>query len=90
MQKYAARSDLKGVYLIGNFPNFTELEVTVITGHKKMAGTDARVYLTLYGKSGMSPKLHLPDDKNKKRFERNSEDKFKFKVKDIGEIKRIR
>ncbi|XP_071080056.1 lipoxygenase homology domain-containing protein 1-like isoform X1 [Haliotis cracherodii] len=67
-----------------------ELEVTVITGHKKMAGTDARVYLTLYGKSGMSPKLHLPDDKNKKRFERNSEDKFKFMVKDIGEIKRIR
>ncbi len=62
----------------------------MITGHKKMAGTDAKVYLTLYGKSGMSPKLHLPDDKNKKRFERNSEDHFKFRIKDIGEIKRIR
>ncbi|XP_067681544.1 lipoxygenase homology domain-containing protein 1-like [Haliotis asinina] len=67
-----------------------ELEITVITGHKKMAGTDAKVYLTLYGKSGSSPKLHLPDDKNKKRFERNSEDHFKFRIKDIGEIKRIR
>ncbi|KAJ8309048.1 hypothetical protein KUTeg_013922 [Tegillarca granosa] len=45
-----------------------EYLITVETGKKRLAGTDAHIYLTLYGKYGASKKIHLVD-KNKKIIE---------------------
>jgi len=34
-------------------------EVVAITGDVKGAGTDANVFITLFGEFGVSPKVHL-------------------------------
>ena len=56
-----------------------EYEVVVVTGGMKGAGTDANIHMTLFGKSGQTPKMHLKTNK-KSAFERNSTDVFKLKV----------
>lgn len=60
------------------------------TGSKKLAGTDANVYVTFYGTQGSSPKIKLVADASKKAFQKNSVDKFHVKFPDIGEIKSMR
>ncbi|CAF2728225.1 unnamed protein product [Rotaria sp. Silwood2] len=46
--------------------------ITVYTGDKKNAGTDARVYIVMHGKNSSSSQIFLCDGK----FEKNSVDKF--------------
>ncbi|XP_041351730.1 lipoxygenase homology domain-containing protein 1-like [Gigantopelta aegis] len=66
-----------------------EYDVTVVTGKKRFAGTDAKVYLTIYGTEGSTNKIRL-DATNEDPFERGKTDKFNIKVRDVGEIKKIK
>ncbi|CAF4587849.1 unnamed protein product [Rotaria sp. Silwood1] len=63
-------------------------EVTVFTGDKSGAGTDAQVFIQIYGLNGKTEEIIL---KNKSdTFERNTADKFKIEAPDIGQIQKIR
>lgn len=42
-----------------NFPLFSVYEVVAVTGDVKGAGTDANVFVTLFGDFGLTPKVHL-------------------------------
>lgn len=55
------------------------------------AGTDANVFVQLFGDRGDSGPLALENSKlNMNKFERNQKDEFEFQVGDIGELKRIK
>jgi len=72
-------------------PPFAGYLITVVTGDKLGAGTDANVYLTLYGEKGNSTELFL-DNPNRNDFERNQTDTFTIppsQVGDLGAIRRI-
>ena len=67
--------------------------MTIVTGSKRMAGTDANVFVTFHGTDGHSPKVKLSASSKsdvKKLFEKGSEDKFHLSFKDIGEIRTLR
>ncbi|CAG5117770.1 unnamed protein product, partial [Candidula unifasciata] len=66
-----------------------EFELTVTTGSKKLAGTDANVFVTLQGSTGRSPKIKLISESSRKLFQRNSVDRFLVKCTDIGEIRSL-
>lgn len=66
-----------------------EYEITAITGDKKGAGTDANVFVTIYGQAGITEKLSLKS-RSKNVFERNRSDIFTMKAKCVGEMKKIR
>ncbi|XP_050407500.2 lipoxygenase homology domain-containing protein 1 isoform X2 [Patella vulgata] len=68
-----------------------EYEITMVTGNKRLAGTDARVFLTLQGTQKTSQKIHLNRGKSgKDHFNKGGTDKFQISLRDIGEIKSIR
>ena len=52
----------------------TRYQITVKTGDKRFAGTDANVFIQLAGVKGITKKLKLDDAKN--NFERNMVDNF--------------
>ena len=54
-----------------------------------MAGTDANVFITFYGKNGVSPKYQL-QNRSKNTFEKGSEDVFKINTKYVGDLSSIR
>ena len=73
-----------------NFLILSDYEVTVTTADKFGAGTDANVFLTIYGKKGVSPRFPLRN-KSKNNFEAGHDDKFKVSVeRDIGTLSKIR
>ncbi|KAL8610436.1 hypothetical protein ACOMHN_035153 [Nucella lapillus] len=67
-----------------------EFEVTVETGKKRLAGTDANVYITLNGSEGHSRKHHLNALNRGSCFQRGQTDKFKIRLANIGEIRSMR
>ncbi|XP_056097903.1 lipoxygenase homology domain-containing protein 1 isoform X1 [Rhinichthys klamathensis goyatoka] len=64
-------------------------EVVTITGDVNGAGTDANVFVTLFGEYGITPKLHLAS-KNRTAFEKNKTDVFRIKTHNVGPLKKIR
>lgn len=64
-------------------------EVIIITGDVKAAGTDANVFITIYGVNGDSGKRHLRK-KFRNLFERGRTDCFVLDMLDLGELLRIR
>uniref|UniRef100_A0A3B3TLH8 Lipoxygenase homology PLAT domains 1 n=1 Tax=Poecilia latipinna TaxID=48699 RepID=A0A3B3TLH8_9TELE len=68
---------------------FTIYEVVTVTGDVKGAGTDANVFVTLFGDFGVSPKVHLAS-KSRNAFEKNKTDVFRIKTQNIGPIKKLR
>ncbi|CAN9504554.1 unnamed protein product [Ophioblennius macclurei] len=64
-------------------------EVVTITGDVKGAGTDANVFVTLFGEFGVTPKVHLAS-KSKTAFEKNKTDVFRIKTHNVGPIKKLR
>eukprot|EP00727_Mastigamoeba_balamuthi_P014270 m51a1_g9466 putative sh2 domain-containing protein (1365) ;mRNA; f:547094-557090 len=58
--------------------------VVVVTGDVRGAGTDARVYVTLRGTQGTSPRLPLAG--GKELFERGRTDTFAVDTDDVGEL----
>ncbi|XP_039606557.1 lipoxygenase homology domain-containing protein 1-like [Polypterus senegalus] len=72
-----------------NFPKTTVYEVVTVTGDVRGAGTDANVFVTLFGEFGITPKVHLAS-KSRTAFEKNKTDVFRIKTNNVGPIKKIR
>ncbi|KAL4660900.1 lipoxygenase homology domain-containing protein 1-like [Arapaima gigas] len=64
-------------------------EVVTITGDVRGAGTDANVFVTLFGEYGITPKVHLAS-KNRTAFEKSKTDVFRIKTNNVGPLKKIR
>lgn len=64
-------------------------EVIVITGDVKGGGTDANVFLTVYGVNGDSGRRHLRQ-KFRNLFERCRTDRFVLEMLDLGELLRVK
>ncbi|XP_065836583.1 lipoxygenase homology domain-containing protein 1-like [Oscarella lobularis] len=65
-------------------------QVTVETGDVQGAGTDANVFLVLYGDEGKSDQVSLKD-RGKSNFKRAQVDTFKIEANDVGkELTKIR
>uniref|UniRef100_A0A8C7GXA2 Lipoxygenase homology PLAT domains 1 n=1 Tax=Oncorhynchus kisutch TaxID=8019 RepID=A0A8C7GXA2_ONCKI len=64
-------------------------EVVTITGDERGAGTDANVFITLFGEYGITPKVHLAS-KSRTAFEKNKTDVFRIKTHNVGPLKKIR
>jgi hypothetical protein len=67
-----------------------EYEIVTVTGDKKGAGTDANVFITLFGKSGQTAKLQLKNPSTNNMFERNQSDTFILKTTCCGPLNKIR
>lgn len=68
---------------------YAEYEVVAVTGNMKGAGTDANVFMTLFGKTGQTPKLQLKNNSSD-CFERNQSDIFVLKTTCVGPMSKIR
>ncbi|KAM6034199.1 lipoxygenase homology domain-containing protein 1 [Chlamydotis macqueenii] len=71
------------------FPSSLLYEVVTVTGDVRGAGTDANVFVTLFGELGITPKTHLTS-KSSTAFERSKTDVFRIKTNNVGQIKKIR
>lgn len=71
-----------------NDSDIAKYTILVLTGDKRGSGTDANVYMTLFGSNGDSGKRELESGKND--FERGQDDKFEFECPDLGALKEIR
>ncbi|CAF1123841.1 unnamed protein product [Adineta ricciae] len=73
-------------------PNAVDYEVTVKTGDKRGAGTDANVYLSMFGDKTNSERHELKEttDRTINRFEKGATNRFKIQGADVGKIKTIR
>ncbi|XP_075441794.1 lipoxygenase homology domain-containing protein 1 isoform X2 [Ascaphus truei] len=75
--------------LDGKKGDHTVYEVVTITGDVRGAGTDANVFVTLFGEFGITPKIHLTS-KSRTAFERTKTDVFRVKTNNVGPLKKIR
>ena len=74
----------------GMVADTTTYTIRVHTGDVKGAGTDANVYLYLYGEQGDSGRLELRKSETYRNpFERNRIDVFTRELMDIGNLKRV-
>ena len=68
----------------------TTYHVSVKTGDKFGAGTDANVFLEMFGEKGESGRLPLESaEKRGNKFERDQTDMFRLEAPDIGRMQRI-
>ena len=58
------------------------------TGDESDAGTDANVYLQMFGEKGKTQNFALREEGDKRRFERGRMDKFLIRTQDIGKVRR--
>ncbi|RTG90643.1 uncharacterized protein DC041_0002340 [Schistosoma bovis] len=66
-------------------------EVRIITGDKVYAGTDASVYITLFGENGDSGERKLTKSlTHRNKFERGQTDVFQLEIVDLGKINKVR
>ncbi|KAJ8405697.1 hypothetical protein AAFF_G00316770 [Aldrovandia affinis] len=63
-------------------------EIIIVTGDVKGCGTDANVFITIYGSSGDSGKRAL-QQKFRNLFERGRTDRFILEMLDLGELQRV-
>ncbi|XP_062503862.1 lipoxygenase homology domain-containing protein 1-like isoform X2 [Corticium candelabrum] len=63
-------------------------EVTVVTGDALEAGTDAGIYMIVYGSTGSTQEVIL--EKQNDRYERGQTDRIKLELEDVGSLKKIR
>ncbi|XP_046284400.1 lipoxygenase homology domain-containing protein 1 isoform X1 [Marmota monax] len=64
-------------------------EVVTATGDIRGAGTDANVFITIFGENGLSPKLHLTS-KSESAFEKANVDVFRVRTNNVGLVYKIR
>ena len=65
----------------------TSYHIHVKTGDVSSAGTDANVYLIIYGAKGDTGQLMLRQSSSyKNKFERGKVDVFKIEATDIGQV----
>ncbi|KAL8614281.1 hypothetical protein ACOMHN_007619 [Nucella lapillus] len=67
----------------------TEYEIVTVTGDLLGGGTNANVFLTVFGKTGTTRKVHLKNS-SKTMFKRGSSDVFRVKTNCVGPMKKIR
>uniref|UniRef100_A0A667Z0U2 Lipoxygenase homology PLAT domains 1 n=1 Tax=Myripristis murdjan TaxID=586833 RepID=A0A667Z0U2_9TELE len=65
-------------------------EVSVFTGDMLGAGTDAKVYINIYGENGDTGERYLRNSGNLNKFERGQEDVFSLTAVDLGPLKKLR
>ncbi|XP_067839158.1 lipoxygenase homology domain-containing protein 1-like [Heptranchias perlo] len=63
-------------------------EITMVTGDTPNGGTDANIYMSVFGANGSTEETLL--DKNGDRFERGQEDTFNMVIADIAPLRKIR
>ncbi|XP_075267211.1 lipoxygenase homology domain-containing protein 1 [Opisthocomus hoazin] len=63
-------------------------EVTVVTGDIESGGTDASIFMTVFGSNGNTEEMQL--EKNGDRFERGQEDSFIMEIADIAPLRKMR
>ncbi|XP_074992847.1 lipoxygenase homology domain-containing protein 1-like [Calonectris borealis] len=63
-------------------------EVTVVTGDIESGGTDASIFMTVFGSNGNTEEMQL--EKNGDRFERGQEDIFIMEIADIAPLRKMR
>nr|XP_047907421.1 lipoxygenase homology domain-containing protein 1 isoform X2 [Anser cygnoides] len=63
-------------------------EVTVVTGDIESGGTDASIFMTVFGSNGNTEEIQL--EKNGDRFERDQEDSFIMEIADIAPLRKMR
>ena len=69
----------------------TTYHVYVHTGDKFGAGTDANVYVTLFGEVDDTGTVFLKSSKtNRNKFERNQIDEFVVEAVDIGDLRKLK
>ena len=59
-----------------------------MTGDMRGAGTDANVFITVFGRKGRTPKIQLNNGSD--TFERGQNDIFKIKTNNLDPIQKIR
>jgi hypothetical protein len=65
----------------------TSYHVSVVTGDKMGAGTDANVSLKIFGSKGDTGEIPLRNsENNKNKFERKQTDVFKIEAEDVGKV----
>jgi lipoxygenase homology domain-containing protein 1 len=62
----------------------------VYTGDKSGAGTDANVFIIIYGENGDTGERNLRKSDHLNKFERNQCDTFIVKAIELGDIQKIR
>ena len=68
------------------FPDIS-YQMTIKTGDKANAGTDANVYFSMHGDKGETPRIGLQDETQTfRRFERSRADKFVVQTADVGKV----
>ncbi len=65
-----------------------DYKIEVVTSELKGAGTNAKVFVIMYGEKDDSGKIVLPA--KKEHFEKGKTDLFEIKAKDVGTIKKLR
>jgi hypothetical protein len=63
-------------------------KVAVTTGDRRGAGTDANVFIVVYGKNGQTKEIKLDNPQN--NFERSKTDQFGFESPELGELTKLR
>ncbi|KAG8456825.1 hypothetical protein GDO86_002563 [Hymenochirus boettgeri] len=95
-KRWLARGECDGELVVELLPeDTTELEentyeVHVFTGNVLGAGTDANVYISLYGEIGDTGERQLKKANHLNKFERGQEDIFSISAIDLGELKKLR
>jgi hypothetical protein len=69
-----------------NAPQLHKYRVVVTTSDIRGAGTDARVFVTLFGSASSAPVGPLWLDNSKNNFERAQVDEFRLELPDLGEV----
>ncbi len=65
-----------------------EYKISIITGNVRDAGTDANVYLELFGDNGSTGDLKIPA--KKEDLERGRTDVYTLRAKDVGILHKVR
>ena len=63
-----------------------DYRITVKTGEETNAGTDANVYLQMFGENGKTQNFSLREEGDKRRFESGRVDKFLVRTQDVGKV----
>ena len=63
-----------------------DYRIMIKTGDENDAGTDANVYLQMFGEKGKTQNFALREEGDKRRFERGWMDKFLIRTQDIGKV----
>ncbi|KAA3675343.1 uncharacterized protein DEA37_0014936 [Paragonimus westermani] len=74
----------------------TKYAIMVVTGDQEGCGTDSNVFITIYGRTGITPRIELAKDKSSEKsifhspFARGLSTKFTVKAPSVGALTRIR